>query len=336
MKFSDILNPVSTLSDFAGATASNFGNWINDKLGISDLSRQKNASKELSSYNNQLNFETWQNQFAAQNARQDELLQNQGSITKQSMINAGLNPAMIQGTPTVGAVSNPSGGNTSGSSIGAGQNAMLQYAQLKLQTDLTEAEINLKNAQAKEASSHAENLDITNTTLPQLLESMFNINQATFDKLKAETNKIAEEYSQLQMMSGTLPMLLQAQLFLMEQQGQLTNEEINLCVKNQLKVSREAERLVHLMDLDDAQANQLAVLANSIDKQTTFDEWQRGVQRSLGDDMAKESQFQSYLRSYYQNYHDYISSYGHISGVPAFASAIDKVINNNDIIPHNK
>lgn len=144
----------SILDAFTGGLGSSltsvFGNWLGDLTGTSSLKRQVQASKELSQYNNNLNFDTWNKQFQMQNERQDFLMQNQAAIQKQSYENAGLNPAMMnQGVTSLAGVSSPSGGNSSGSSAGQAQNDILEAFNILNQSKLAQANARLINAEAE-------------------------------------------------------------------------------------------------------------------------------------------------------------------------------------------
>ena len=96
-----------------------------------------------------MNFSTWQKQFDLSNQRQDDLLKNQYAMQVEGMKNAGLNPAMINGVPSLAGVSSPSGGNSSGSSVTA-QNDILNM-------ELAEAQIANIKADTKEKEVRADN-----------------------------------------------------------------------------------------------------------------------------------------------------------------------------------
>lgn len=184
-----------------GSLFSGFTNWIGDQLGISDLARTKKANKELSKYNNDLNFETWQNQFEAQNTRQDYLLQNQASIQKQSYMDAGLNPALMnQGVTSLGAVSSPSGGNSSGSTVSSGQNSILPFMDFLLSKKKNDAEVGLLNEEQRSKqieNNHKE--DYWNLTIQQM-QTQLKEAQATLDDKIDQVNvnlEIAYKESEL-------------------------------------------------------------------------------------------------------------------------------------------
>lgn len=80
-----------------------------------------NNAKTMADYNQDI----WSKQFAAENARQDELNANQYSTLVQSLKSAGLNPAFAMGQQTGNlAVNSPSGGSGSVGGVGLGQSSM--------------------------------------------------------------------------------------------------------------------------------------------------------------------------------------------------------------------
>lgn len=168
---------------------SSFGNWIGDKLGISTNARQLKSSKELSKYNNELNFDTWNKQFDLQNQRQDELLYNQASMQKQGLINAGLNPAMMnQSSPSLAAVSSPSGGNSSGSSAGQAQNDILPMMQLAIQNKIADSEIVLNEAKANEANSNSKYKDEELAWYGKRVAAEIGVNNSTASNLDQQAS----------------------------------------------------------------------------------------------------------------------------------------------------
>lgn len=79
----------------------------------------------------------WQQQFNAQNERENYLLANQDALKVQSLRNAGLNPAFANGTQTLGQLPSPSaptGGSSASAQAGLSQAGMPNLGQLDLST----------------------------------------------------------------------------------------------------------------------------------------------------------------------------------------------------------
>lgn len=133
------------------------GSVIDDVTGnISQKDAQKQQIKgqqQLMNYQNTLNNQTWQNQFNQQNARQDFLLQNQASMQKQGLQNAGISAATMNGGSTsVASVASPSGNSASQASLASPN--ILDFLRMNLEKDKNDAEI--KNIDAQTAKTDEE------------------------------------------------------------------------------------------------------------------------------------------------------------------------------------
>lgn len=328
----------NSLVSTAQGLFSDFGNWLGDKLGISSLSRQKSASKELTKYANDLNFDTWNKQFDLQNQRQDELLYNQASMQKQGLINAGLNPAMMnQSLPTLASVSSPSGGNSLGSSAGQAQNDILPMMQLAVQSKLADSEVELNRAKAHEAESNAKGHDITNENLGDLLkrqiaqldlqnsnlteygktivQSLKNM-EADYDLTVEKKNEIlsqidinTENVKALRLSNDILPEMLKWQLANYIQENHIGKAREKELLASAGNLNAQAERTKNGMQLDTAQKAYFDAMSLSINNQTKFDDWVRDLKKSLPDEVINDAIKSDMLRSYFDNMKDYNGSY---------------------------
>ena len=124
--------------------------------------RQISGQKELMDYNNSLNMRSWSDQFDAQNARQNWLLQNQATLQKQGLQNAGLSSALMQGgTTSVASVSSPSGNTTSAS--GLNSPSILDFLRMSIDKDIADANIAKVNAETKNINEDTKNKSRENT-----------------------------------------------------------------------------------------------------------------------------------------------------------------------------
>lgn len=114
-------------------------------------------SKELMDYQSQLSQKQWQEQFNAQNDRQDFLNLSSASTQKQALKNAGLSVASgVSGQPFSSAVSSPSGISPSGGMSNYASFNGMDALRLANETKLNNANIGLINAQKNKVNQETE------------------------------------------------------------------------------------------------------------------------------------------------------------------------------------
>ena len=177
---------MSALDNIIGAGASALGSGIvGTGLGVISNTFGSSNQKKMMDYQNKLQMDNWNNQFAQQNARQDALNKTLPATQVQALKNAGLNPAMMQGGFS-GNSASASSPITPSSNIPSPTTNLADMIRVVQSSQLTGADIALKGAQEGAAIKQGNLAQTQSDLLQKDIPTREGINQATLDNLLSQ------------------------------------------------------------------------------------------------------------------------------------------------------
>lgn len=272
--------------------------------------------------------------FDRQNRRQDFLNFMSGTIQKQSLKNAGLSAANLNGAPFSPNVA--SGAGISGSAEFAQANffnAMLQAKQLQIQDKLANADVALKESEVAQNEANTAEIAANAAAQRGSLQSQTKLNTALYEKSDAEKNKVLQDIindkkrlenetnianKSIEQMQANIKnlgvqtdiqiknlnwadQLLAAQVTELRTKGELNNAQASKAYSD-IQVNAENIKLIAAnVGLTENQALQVSAYTGLLNEQTSREHFDNQIRLMVGYDKYKQLQENQMLGVMYNN-----------------------------------
>lgn len=168
--------------------------------GLFGSNKQGQETRENMRLQHKLNKEEMAYSSGLQRSQQEWLMNTQYGKTVAGMKNAGLNPAMANGTtPATPAAGSPSSGSSGPSAgmpdfnLGASVDTYLRAKQVENETKVADSEAKLNEANAEKVGAEKESLDITNKHLEESLIEQIKATKAGRELTEEQKLNVIEE-----------------------------------------------------------------------------------------------------------------------------------------------